>query len=89
MNAIEASNEGFHWDWNEKNLEGKIVGLLFCDAEYSVDGNQGWWTKPKWFISADRIREGKFTTPKPEPLKDSQPTNKFSGFVPIDDEPPF
>lgn len=90
MNAIEDSNEGFRWDWDEKKLVGKIVGLLFCDAEYNVNGNRGWWTKPKWFISADRIREGKFTTPKSEPLREeSQTSGKFSGFVPVDDEPPF
>ena len=33
MWAIENSNQGYHWDWNEAGLKGKLVG--FCTGKRS------------------------------------------------------
>lgn len=88
--AIEQSNEGYVWSWDENTLKGKIVGLVFCNAEYQIDDNHGWWTKPKWFVAADKIRSGKFKIPNDEPLKDnSRGSAEPMGFQPLDEAPPF
>ena len=31
--SIEASNPGYHWDWNETALKGKTVGVLYRNRE--------------------------------------------------------
>ena len=32
-NNIEASNPGYHWDWNETALKGKLIGVVFGEGE--------------------------------------------------------
>ena len=32
---IEKSNEGYHWDWNEQGLVGKIVGINMQEGDYN------------------------------------------------------
>ena len=33
--AIEQSNEGYHWDWNEALLKGKLVGINVRQGTYN------------------------------------------------------
>ncbi len=67
--ALEDSNAGYHWDWNEKKLKGKIVGCLFREEEWEFNDRSGWATRPFKFVSAENIRTGKFTVPTKRPLK--------------------
>lgn len=71
IEAVEDSNNGYHWDWEEKNLTGKTVGVLFRNEEWEYDGKHGWKAQPFKFIAASKVREGKFTLPKDKPLKKS------------------
>ena len=32
---IEKSNEGYHWDWNEQGLVGKIVGINMQESDFN------------------------------------------------------
>lgn len=70
MDAIEESNPGYHWDWNETGLKGKIVGCLFRLEEYDFNGYNGWSTRPVYCISAAKVRSGDFKLPNDKPLKD-------------------
>ncbi len=67
--AVEDSNSGYHWDWNEAGLKGKTVGVLFRDKEWEFDGRNGMTTECCGFISAEDVRKGNFKTPKPKLLK--------------------
>lgn len=69
MEAIEDSNTGYHWDWNEKGLKGKIVGCLVRSEEWEMDGRSGWTTKPFKLVPAADIRENRFKVPNDKPLK--------------------
>ena len=69
--AIEDSNPGYHWDWNEAGLKGKIVGVLFRNREWEFNGNTGWTTECCAFCPVDEIHSGKFKMPKDKPLKAS------------------
>jgi hypothetical protein len=76
IGAIEASNDGFHFDWRPietsddwSQLKGKTVGVLYRNKEYDIDGNTGWTTEAAYFVDADYIRSGKFKIPKDKPLK--------------------
>ena len=71
IEAVEDSNANYHWDWEEKNLTGKTVGVLFRNEEWKYDGKHGWKAQPFKFIAASKVREGKFTLPKDKPLKNS------------------
>ena len=84
--AIEESNPGYHWDWNEAALKGKMVGVLFRNFEYDVDGNQGWSTECCTFISVEDVRNGNYRQPKDKPLKNKTASNSLaSNFTVIDD----
>ena len=60
MTAVEDSNEGYHWGWDEKTLKNKLVGAKFCIEQSEYDGKIYDHTKAKWFIAAKKIRDGKY-----------------------------
>ena len=69
MWAIEESNKGYHWDWNEKTLKDKKIGVLFRNKEFEKnDGTTGWFSECCSVIDIDSIKNGKFKTPKDKPL---------------------
>lgn len=81
--SVEASNPGYHWDWNEATLKGKIVGVLFRNREWEMNGNTGWTTECCALTSVDDIRQGKFRQPKDKPLKSNNMTGSV-GFENVD-----
>lgn len=88
IGAIEDSNPGYHWDWNEKTLIKKMVGGLFCNAEWEMNGRQGWYTKCHSLIDIEKIRSGNFKVPDDQPLQkqNSQaPNADIDGFMKIPD----
>ena len=84
--AIEESNPGYHWDWNEAALKGKMVGVLFRNREWEIEGKTGMTTEACTFVSVDDIRTNNFKTPKPKMLnKVASQTVNNSNFTVIDD----
>lgn len=82
--AIEESNPGYTFDWDEKKLKGKKIGLIYRNREWSMNGRTGWTTEAGGADSIDNIREGKF-----KPLKDRPVANKSEGVftnAPANDE---
>ena len=85
--AIEESNPGYHWDWVEAALKGKMVGVLFRNFEWAMDdGRSGWSTECSTFVSAEDIRNGNFKQPKDKPLR-NKPVNNAPANIsaPVDD----
>ena len=72
--AIEQSNPGYIWNWDEKTLKGKKIGLIFRNEEWAMEGRSGWTSKAAGADSVDNIRNGKFRMLPDKPLK-----NKPSG----------
>ena len=70
IEAIEESNPGYRWDWDEAKLKGKTAGCLFRLEEWAYNGKKGWKAMPFKFIAADKVRQGAFTEPKFKPHKD-------------------
>lgn len=98
MWAVEVSNSGYHWDWNEGGLKGKLVGVLFRNKEWEMNGNTGWTTECCSLVDVESILENRFTMPKDKPLKQhsasSAPASSPSaGFEEVaiesDDDLPF
>lgn len=89
--AVEESNSGYHWDWNEAGLAGKKVGMLFQNQEWEYRGKTGWSASPYSLISIERVKEGKFKLPRDKPLK-NKPTvqaDEFRALVTDDGDLPF
>ena len=66
--ALEESNPGFSFDWDEKKLKGKRIGLLYRNKEWAFNDRSGWTTEAISAESIDNIRNGKFKIPKDKTL---------------------
>ena len=86
-NCIEQSNAGYEWDWNEKGLIGKVVGLVLGEEEYKNSNNE---IKTKLVVSQiktiEEIKNGDFKTPAPKKLAAETNINGFSPIPPIDND---
>lgn len=69
VTAVEESNRGYKWDWNEKSLAKKEIGILFRNEEWEYEGKTGWAVRPFRAISVDSVEDGSYTLPKDKPLK--------------------
>lgn len=90
-NAVEESNAGFTWDWNEKALEGKMVGLVLGEEEYTRnDGATGTRLKVRTVKSVQAIRDGKYKLPALKRLSPTEADKAVADtFEAIDTDVPF
>ena len=72
--AVQESNTGYVWDWDENKLKGKKVGVLYRNEEWILkdSGKTGWSTKAYTAASVEDIRTGNYKLPKDKPLSDKQ-----------------
>lgn len=87
---IEQSNDGYHWDWDEKGLEGLLVGINMVESEY----NGFRFTKIGRTEIAQDVRAGKVAPIQPKAPKGDADDSTFidpqSGFVGVEvDSLPF
>lgn len=95
--AIEDSNPGWSWAWDESQLKGKVVGGLFREREYEFNGKTGFFTECSGFTDIEKVRSGKAKTPKTKYLNGSSAASTVSadsqGFMNIptgeEEELPF
>jgi hypothetical protein len=64
ITAVENSNPGYKWDWDEKKLVGKNVIAVFGEEEYLKDGQVKTSVKLVEFRSLDAYKEGKIKVPE-------------------------
>ena len=87
MTAVEDSNDGYHWNWDESTLKGKVVGAKFCIEQSEYNGNVYDHTKAKWFINAQKVRDGKYgQLPKDKLVAPSTGATEFTKVADIPDE---
>ena len=80
MTSLEASNEGFKWDWDEKKLANLKCGAIFGEEEYEkMDGSIGTSTKVKFIRTVKAIQEGNFKIPELKKLP--QKGEAFEDFI--------
>ena len=90
--ALEASNDGYHFDWDEKKFKGLIIGGLFNMREYKTrDGNVGRSPNLAQVTSVEKIRTGKFKIPKDQLINGGQsgapaPADAQGGYTVVNDE---
>lgn len=94
--ALEASNDGYHFDWDESKFKGLMIGGLFNLREWRTnEGQRGKSTNLAQVCSVDKIRNGRFKLPKDQLLSDDSAETSTSGTasggftVVHDDDLPF
>ena len=72
--CVQDSNPGYVWDWDEKKLKGKKVGLNIRENTYTGknDGKEHTTTEVGQFESINDIRAGKCKDMKPRGKKKTQ-----------------
>lgn len=64
MNSVEKSNKGYKWDFDEKTLVNKLVGLIIADEQYQ---NQKGQVRVRNYVAAVRsvetIEKGEYEIP--------------------------
>jgi hypothetical protein len=92
--AVEKSNPGYNWNWNENELIGKILVVNFREEEYIYNNEIKVNVKPFEFRSLLALKEGKINL-KPDKLSlRPEELASFSSQKPVleeipDDELPF
>ena len=92
---FEESNAGYHWNWDEQTLKGKVIGALFNNKEYEYNGHRGFFTNCHSLVTVEKIRSGKFEVPADTLLKNGGNSSvpNPDGFMNIpdgiDEELPF
>ncbi len=84
--AIQESNPGYAWAWEEKTLKGKKLGVLYRNKEWEMNGRTGWTTEAAGAVSVDDCRAGKFRLPKDKPLKNRPEEQAAPVLETVDDE---
>lgn len=67
--ALEASNPGYAWDWDEKKLKGKKCGLMVRERSKTFDdGRESAWTEVGSLCDISKVD----TAPVLKPKRDGQ-----------------
>ena len=62
--ALEDSNEGYFWDWDETKWQGKKVGILYGEVGKNIEGKDVKYNECRYPCSVDYARSGKAKAPK-------------------------
>lgn len=91
ITAIENSNQGYIWNWDEKTLKGKFFGGVFGEEQYlNNKGEAKMSTKCRFIRSVDQVLAG-IEIPEPKMLKGNENynVNSFGTEVFPEEEIPF
>lgn len=95
ITAIEESNGGFRFDFDESKLVGKLFGGVFAEEEYmNKDGDVKTIVRCSQIRSTQSIQSGDFQIPSIKKLRKrddaTQSSSSFAGFTDINpDDIPF
>lgn len=95
--ALEQSNPGYTWDWDETKLIGKRVGISVRNKEWEYNDLTGWTTEIGRLESLEDVKAGKVKPMRDKPLNNTNQgstaapaTADASGFTPVEtSELPF
>lgn len=84
--AAEYCNPGYKWNWDEKTLVGKEIGVLYRNKEWAMNGQTGWTTEACSVVSSESIRDNTFRVPKDKPLANKPVVPAAPTFTVLDDD---
>lgn len=84
--ALEESNEGYHFDWDEAKFKGKLIGGLFNEQDFKKsDGSIGTSVRMARVCSAQKIREGNYKLPDDKKLTPTETQTTSTDFMSVPD----
>lgn len=89
MGAIEMSNPGFHFSFDqpENQFKGKLVGVSVREFDWAMNGNVGTSTEICAFVPVDDVRAGKVKLMKKRELRNApEMAAPMSGFTAVETE---
>ena len=93
INAVEESNKGYKWAFDEKTLKGKLIGIVLGEEEYvGNDGSIKTRLKDRSVKSVQDIEDKRFRIPKLKKLESESSGTAAAiptGSVIRDDDMPF
>lgn len=70
--ALEESNNGYHFDWDETKFKGKLIGGLFNEQEFTkADGSVGSTVRLAQVCAVQKIKEGTYKLPDDKKLNNT------------------
>lgn len=57
-NALEDSNIGYTWDWDEAKWKNKMIGIVFGETGTIIEGREIVFTEARFPVSVDMVRSG-------------------------------
>ena len=82
ITAVETSNPGYKFDYNEQLLKGKLVGIVLQEEEYiKNDGSIGIKLVVQEFRSVEKIKNGDFKVKDKKCLVQETPKQDFMANV--------
>lgn len=86
-NALEDSNAGYHFDWDETKFKGKRIGIVFNYREYEFNGRNGMTPNPAKVVAVEAIANNHYKVPEDRLLNGSKAapaqSSGIDGFVNI------
>lgn len=62
--ALEESNKGYTWDWEEKKWKNKMIGLVYGQTGTVINGKEYVYTECHYPISVEKARKNEYREPK-------------------------
>lgn len=90
--CVQESNPGYAWDWDEKKLKGKKVGISIRKRMYTYNGKDRETTEIARFETVDDVRNGKCKPVKPRDQRENkgeapaEESTDGSGFAEVTNE---
>ena len=89
IGAIEDSNNGYRWNWDDQTLVGKFVGINVREREWEWENKSGVTTEIGALVPAQDVRDGKVTPMKIKKIQKKDETATTTTTSTITDELPF
>lgn len=95
--ALEKSNDGYIWDWDESKWKNKLIGIVFGTTGNVINGKEVTYTEARFPVSVAQVKDGsapkaKFKSKNGYGSSVSAPTSVASDWMDVpegDPELPF
>lgn len=58
IDAVEKSNTGYSWGWDENTLKNKLIGIVFGETGTVINGKDVVYTEARFGVDVDKVRSG-------------------------------
>lgn len=58
IDAVEKSNPGYSWSWDEQTLKNKLIGIVFGETGTVINGKNIIYTEARFGVDIEKVRTG-------------------------------